>query len=140
MANPFVTLLDKLGSDFKLGAEKALAVEAKLLPAEQAVAQVLSVVDPPVGVTLEGLLTSVVGVQQVATALKVGTGNGAQLLAVAIPGLEQAILSDPLFKGKTPANLPLWNSAIEKITGALADVLNSFEAAPAAPAPAAPAA
>lgn len=136
MADKFITLLDKLGSDFKLGAAKALEVEAKLLPAEQAVAQVLTMVDPPVGVTLQGLLASVVGVEQVAVALKASAGNGQQKLAVALPALEQAILSDPLFKGKQPANLPLWNSAIEKLTGAFADVLDSFNA----PAPATPAA
>ena len=128
MTSKFKTFLDHLGSMFKNGAEKALAVEAKLLPAEEAIAAAVSVVNPAVGGTFEAILGSVVNVEQVATAVNASTGTGQQKLAAALPQVEQAILSNPLFKGKTVANLPLWNSAVEAIASASAELLNSVEA------------
>ena len=128
MSNHFKTFLDHLGSMFKKGAEKALAIEAKLLPAEEAVASVVSSVDPAMGGTFEAILGSVVKVEQVATAVNASTGTGQQKLAAALPEVEQAILSNPLFKGKTIANLPLWNAAVEAIGSASAQLLNSVEA------------
>lgn len=129
----FITFLDHLGSMFKIGAEKALAVEAKLLPMEEMATAAIAVVNPALGGTFEGILASVVKVEQVAKAVGASTGTGAQKLQAAIPAVEQAILSDPLFKGKTIANLDLWNKAILSITGSLADLMNSTAAsAPAA--------
>lgn len=136
MANKFKTFLDHLGSMFKTGAEKALAIEAKLLPAEEATAAAVSAVDPAAGGTFEAILGSVVNVEQVATAVSASTGTGQQKLAAALPQVEQAILSNPLFKGKTIVNLPLWNTAVEAITSASAELLNSVEA-PGATTPAA---
>lgn len=128
MANKFKTFLDHLGSLFKIGAKDALAVEAKLLPAEGAVAAVVAAENPAAGATLEGLIGVVTQVEQVATAVGASTGTGQQKLAAALPGIEDAILSDPLFKGKTIANQTLFNNAIVAVTGSLADILNSFEA------------
>ncbi len=128
MANKFKTFLDHLGSMFKIGAEKALAIEAKLLPAEETVASVVGMFDPALGGTFEAILGSVVKVEQVATAVNASTGTGQQKLATALPEVEQAILSNPLFKGKTVANLPLWNAAIEQLTSASAQLLNAFGA------------
>lgn len=128
MANKFRTFLDHLGSMFKLGAEKALAIEAKLLPAEETVASVVGMFDPVLGGTFEAILGSVVKVEQVATAVGAATGTGQQKLATALPEVEQAILSNPLFKGKQPANLELYNQAIEQITNASAQLLNAFSA------------
>jgi hypothetical protein len=128
MANKFVTFLEHLGHLFKVGAEKALAVEAKLLPLESAVAGAVSVVDPALGGTFEGILGSVVKVEQVATAVNAAHGTGQQKLATALPEVEQAILSNPIFKGKTIANLSLWNMAVEQITSASAQLLNAVAA------------
>ncbi|HUZ04286.1 MAG TPA: hypothetical protein VMU62_02925 [Acidobacteriaceae bacterium] len=136
MANKFKTFLDHLGSMFKSGAEKALAVEAKLLPAEEATAAAISAINPAAGGTFEAILSSVVNVEQVATAVNASTGTGQQKLAAALPQVEQAILSNPLFKGKTVANLPLWNTAVEAIASASAELLNSFTS-PSTPTPAA---
>ena len=128
MANKFVTFLEHLGHLFKVGAEKALAFEAKLLPLESAVAGTVSVIDPALGGTFEGILSSVVKVEQVATAVNATHGTGQQKLATALPEVEQAILSNPIFKGKTIANLSLWNTAIEQITSASAQLLNAVAA------------
>ena len=128
MANKFVTFLEDLGHLFKVGAEKALAVEAKLLPMETAVAGAVSIVDPALGGTFEAILGSVVKVEQVATAVNATHGTGQQKLSTALPEVEQAILSNPIFKGKTIANLPLWNTAIEQVTSASAQLLNSVAA------------
>src|SRR5487761_1233008 len=126
MTNKFVSFLDRIGKDFKLGAEKALALETKLLPAEEAIASGVTLVDPAVGVTLKDLLMPIVGIQQAASALNASTGTGAQKLAVALPQFERALLSDPLFKGKTVANLPLYNSTLTTLTGAFADLMAAF--------------
>lgn len=133
MTNKVKTFLDKLGSMFKLGAMKALAIEAKLLPAEETIAGVVTSFDPALGGTFEAILGSVVKVEQVATAVNASTGTGQQKLATALPEVEQAILSNPLFKGKTVANLPLWNAAIEQLTSASAQLLNAFDAGSATP-------
>ena len=138
MANGVKTLLDKLGSMVKVGAMRALGIEAKLLPAEYAVAGIVSEFDPPLGGTFEAILGGVVKVEQVATALNVSKGTGKQKLAAALPAVEDAILSNPLFKGKTISNLPLWNTAVEQIASAAAQLLNSVDnteiTVPAAPA------
>ncbi|MGC9291829.1 MAG: hypothetical protein ACP5EP_03790 [Acidobacteriaceae bacterium] len=136
MANKFKTFLEHLGSMFKVGAEKALAIESKLLPAEEAAAAVVSTMDPAAGGTFGAILGSVVNVEQVATALGASTGTGEQKLAAALPQVEQAVLANPLFKGKKIANLALWNKAIGAIASATADLMNSVEA----PAPTTPAA
>lgn len=139
MTNKFISILEKIGHSFKLGAEKAIAVEAQLLPLESAIAGGIGLVNPGAGVTLQGLVAVVGRVEQIATAVNATTGTGAQKLEAAIPGVEQAILSDPLFKGKTPANLDLYNKAVIAITSALADLTNSFASGPApvtAPVPA----
>lgn len=128
MTKKFMTFLDHLGQMFKTGVEKTLAIEARLLPAEQAAAAVVSTVDPAAGGTFNAILSSVVNVEQVATAVGASSGTGQQKLAAALPQVEQAILNDPLFKGKKIANLALWNSAITAMAGATADLLNSVEA------------
>ncbi len=128
MANKVKSFLDHLGSMFKLGAMKALAIEAKLLPAEETLAGVVATFDPALGGTFEAILGSVVKVEQVATAVNASSGTGQQKLATALPEVEQAILSNPLFKGKTVANLPLYNTAIEQLTSASAQLLNAFDA------------
>lgn len=135
MTNKFVSLLEKIGHAFKIGAEKAIAVEANLLPLESAIAGGISLVNPVVGVTLQGLIAVVGRVEQVATAVSASNGTGTQKLVAAIPGIEQAILSDPLFHGRVPANLDLYNKAIGAIAGALADLTNSFAATPPTVAP-----
>lgn len=119
------SLLDKIGGWFKFGAKKALLVEAKLLPAEQLVAGIVQTFNPVVGTTLLDLLSVVGNVEQVAVAVGAASGTGLQKLQVAAPGIEQAILSDPIFKGKTITNLDLWNKALYAITGSLADLLRS---------------
>lgn len=130
MTNSFITLLDKIGSAFKLGITKALAIEVKALPLENAIAGGIALVDPPLGATLLGLFGVIGKVEQVTVAVGVSKGTGQQKLATALPEIEQIILNEPIFAGKTPANLPLWNTAVESITGALADLLNSYAATP----------
>jgi hypothetical protein len=125
------TFLQKLGSFFTTGAAKALQIEAALAPAAGAVESVVAASNPGAAVginTFNAILGSVVGVEQVATAVGASSGTGAQKLVAAVPGVEQAILSNPLFAGKTPANLALYNSALTAITSSVADLLNSFGA------------
>jgi hypothetical protein len=119
--------LKRLGHLFKIGVTQALAVEEKLLPAEEAAALVVTAINPVAGGTFEAILASIVKVEQVATAVGASSGTGQQKLEAAIPGVEDAILSNPLFKGKTIANLALWNNAIEKIAGSIADLTNAVE-------------
>jgi hypothetical protein len=128
MANSFKTLLDHFGGLFKVGVSKAIVVEQALRPTEELANAVVTTVNPALGAGLSGVLGAVVGVEQVATAVNASTGTGQQKLAAAIPGVEAAILSDPIFKGKVPANLPLYNLAIESVTKSFADLLNSFPA------------
>lgn len=124
----FKTFLDHLGSMFRIGAATAIAIEAKLIPAEQTVVEVVSMFSPALGGTFEAILGSVVKVEQVATAVGASTGTGIQKLTTAVPEVEQAILGNPLFKGKQPKDLALYNKALVAITSAAADLLNAFEA------------
>lgn len=126
-SNGFVSFLKRLGGMFKTGATEALRIEAKLIPAEEAVGAALTIVNPAVGGTFEAILASVVKVEQIATAVGASHGTGEQKLVAALPDVEAAVLSNPLFKGKTIANLGLWNSALEKITGAVADLTSSVQ-------------
>jgi hypothetical protein len=127
MSNKLVTMLESWGAKFASGTKAVIAEEQKLRPLEKVVDAVITTVDPALGATLSGLLSVVGNVEQVATAVGASTGAGSQKLAVAIPGVEQAILADPLFKGKTISNLTLWNSAVEAITSALANLANSVQ-------------
>jgi hypothetical protein len=127
MANKFVSFLDKLGADFKLGVTKALALEKAAIPAEQAVISAISIVSPAIGTTLSDILQPIIQTEQVATAVGANSGTGAQKLSAALPALEAAISADPIFKGKTIANLPQWNAAIEAITSSFADLLDSVQ-------------
>lgn len=126
-SNGFVSFLKHLGGMFKTGATEALRIEAKLIPAEEAVGAALVVANPAIGGTFEAILASIVKVEQVATAVGASNGTGEQKLVAALPDVEAAVLSNPLFKGKTIANLALWNTALEKITGAVADLTNAVQ-------------
>ena len=122
-----VSILDRIGSFFKLGAEKAIALETKLLPVEEAAATAVTVVDPALGGIFGDIVTEVSRVEQVAVAVGASTGTGAQKLAAAIPGVEQAILADPFFAGRKIPDLTKYNNAIAGLTGSVADLLKSFE-------------
>lgn len=116
---------------FVTGASKALALEQKVAPTAQVVESVAETVDPalvaPID-TFNAVVTTVVTVEQISTAVGAGTGTGAQKLTAAIPQVEAAILANPLFAGKTPADLTLFNTAISGLTSAVADLLSAFPA------------
>ena len=157
-ASGFIPWLKHLGSMFKVGAEKAIAIETKLLPGEEAAIQAVGLAATAagqpaiaagagiVGVSLQRLFGVAVQVEQISEAVGASAGTGAQKLAAALPQMEQTILSDPIFRGKTISNLDLWNQSIEAITSAIVGLGNSVSVPPApqttpgSPAPAAPAA
>lgn len=122
------TFLDHLGSMFRIGNKKALQIETELGPAEQSLAGLAMLVPgaAPYVATVQGIIGEVVKVQQIADAVGAGTGTGAQKLAAALPNVESVIMSDPLLKGRTIANLDLYNKAFTSITGSFADLLNSL--------------
>lgn len=127
MANRFISILDNIGHLFKTGIVKALAVEQKLIPLETAVAQQITVFDPPVGAGIMAIITAIGKVEQVATAVGASAGTGTQKLQAALPDVEQVILGLPIFQGKHIPDVTRYNSAIIGITSAFADLLNAFE-------------
>lgn len=134
MSNKFVTLLDKMGGLFKLGAKKTIAVMAspQAQTIENIAEQGLSIIDPPAGALLTDLLTPIVKIQQTAVALKASDGNGDAKLALVIPEIASLILSEPLFKGFTPKDPALFTKGITELTQGLVDITSSYEA-PATP-------
>lgn len=134
MSNKFITLLDKLGSLFKVGVQKAIAIEAN--PAVQTLEQVaaagLTIVDPPAGALVTDILGKLIKVEQICVAVKASAGTGEQKLQLVIPEVTALIFDEPLFKGKTPEDMSLFNSGISEITDGFAKILNSF-ASPVAP-------
>lgn len=116
---------------FVTGASKALALEQKVAPTATVIEGVVEAVDPALVVpidTFNAVVTTVVSVEQIATAVGAGTGTGAQKLTAAIPQVEAAILANPLFAGKTAADLTLFNTAVSGLTSAVADLLSAFPA------------
>lgn len=127
----FISILESIGHKFALGVKKALDLEARALPAEKQIAGVITMFNPGVGATISGLLAVVGNVEQVAAAVGASTGSGVQKLTVALPGIEAAILADPLFAGKNIPDMTVWNANIVKFTSALVDLANSVESATA---------
>jgi hypothetical protein len=130
MADKFISLLDKLGSLFKLGAEKALAFQAnpdvqKLEADAIAVAQLAY---PPAAIALKDVLAAIVKVEQIAVALKAPSGSGDAKLALVVPDVETLIFSEPLFAGKAPKNPALFNQGVMDMVKGLTEITNSFEA------------
>lgn len=118
----FTSVLKSIGSKFKLGVQKAIAIEAKLLPFEKAAATSFATIDPKDGVLVEDLVGILGNVEGVAQSVGASDGKGPQKLAAAVPQIEQAILQSPLFAGKQIPDLgsttsrapqPLFVAAIE---------------------------
>lgn len=134
--NGFLTFIKKLGSLFNTGVKKAIAIVQADAPAIEQVALTvgtLAGVGPEVQAvegTFNLIFNEVVKVEQIATALGVSSGNGEQKLLAAIPQVEEVILSNPLFAGKTITDLAKWNAALAAITGAVYDLANSVTADP----------
>lgn len=126
-----LTYIKRLGSLFAHGVKKAIdLVEKDEKPIETIALTVGTIagVGPQVQAvenTFNAMFSEVVNVEQIATAVGASTGTGQQKLAAAIPQVEQIILSDPLFKGKTITDLNKWNAAVLAITGALYDLGNA---------------
>lgn len=133
----FISILESIGTKFALGVKKALDLEAKALPIEQKIATTITVFNPAFGATLSGLLSVVGNIEQVATAVGASTGTGPQKLVAALPGIESAILADPLFAGKHIPDLTAWNANLAKFTSALVDLANCVQSATAPATPAA---
>lgn len=130
----FVSFIKKLGSMFVHGSAKAIQIIQKDAPALELAALAVGTaagVGPAVLVgeaTFNRIFGEVVEVEQIATAVKASDGTGVEKLAVAVPRVEQVILSDPLFKGKQIVDLDKWNKAVAAIAGAVYDLGNSVQA------------
>lgn len=130
--------IKRLGSLFLHGAEKAIEiVEKDAAPIENAALAVGTLAGVGAQVqaaenTFNEAFSEVVQVEQVATAVGASTGTGPQKLAAAVPQIEQIILSNSLFKGKTIIDLDKWNKAIAAFGGAIYDLSNSVAAPVAA--------
>jgi hypothetical protein len=127
MANA-ASWLTNLGTNFKTFIGKLLSIQTKLQPIEQEAASLISVADPAVGGIFEGALAIAGQVEQVATAVNASTGTGAQKFAAALPQVEQAFLSSPLFAGKTITNETLWQTAINGLLQSVVDASNAVAA------------
>lgn len=132
-SNGFVSFFKKLGTLFVHGAEAAITIVKKDAPA---IENVVSIVGTLTGNgaavnagidTFNSIFNTVVGVEQVATAVGASSGTGVQKLTAALPGVEQAILANPIFAGLKIADLTKYNAAIVGIASSMVDLANSFE-------------
>lgn len=131
----FLSILKAIGKNFTVGIHKAIAFEVKALPLEKEIATAITFIPGAgaIGTTLLDLVTVVGRVEQITEAVGATNGSGPQKLAVALPDIEQAILSDPLFKGRQVSNLDKYNKALVAFTGAIADIADSFASTTVAP-------
>lgn len=136
MSSKFVTFLEDVGHDFKVGLQKLDPIVKEGITIAQAAEGSISALDPAIGAIFATTVGVVSSIEQKFAAMGQQTGTGVQKLAEATTILQPVIAQAFAAAGKASDGATVSNY-ISKIV----DFLNAIPASPSVPAaPAAPAA
>jgi hypothetical protein len=136
MANKFVTFLETIGHDFKIGLVKLDPWVKEGIVLATAAETEVSALDPAIGVIFKTVVATVSSIEQKFTAMGQQTGTGVQKLAEATTILQPIIQQAFAAAGK-PSDGATVSNYINAVVGFLNSIPASTTPAPPAPAPAA---
>jgi hypothetical protein len=129
MANKFVTFLEDVGHDFKVGLSKLDPIVKKAIVIAQAAEAPIAGLDPALGVIFTTVVSTVSSIEQKFAAMGQQTGTGVQKLAEAV-----TILSPVVTQAFTAAGKAADNVTVQNYISAVVNFLNAIPASPATPA------
>lgn len=121
MANKFVTFLESIGHDFKVGLTKLDPFIKDGIGIATAAEGEISTLDPALGVIFKTVVTTVSEVEQKFAAMGTQTGTGIQKLATAVTILEPVVSQAFSAAGKASDT-----ATVSKYISSVVDFLNAI--------------
>jgi hypothetical protein len=132
MAKKFVTFLEAIGHDFKVGLQKLDPFMRKAVAIAQAAEPEIAALDPAIGVIFTTVVSTISTIEQKFAAMGAQSGTGAQKLAEAT-----TILQPLVTQAFTAAGKAADAATVQNYISAVVNFLNAIPASPTATVPAA---